>query len=95
MRKLLFPVLAATTVAVATIASPSPADARCRGCGVAAGLIGGLAAGALIGSAVAANPPPPRVYYAEPLYEPVCRLERRRVWIDDYHWHRRWVEVCD
>jgi hypothetical protein len=58
MRKLL-PALAAATIAVAAVATPTTADARWRGWGPA---LGGFAVGALIGSAFA------RPYYAYPSY---------------------------
>ena len=51
MRKTLTAVVAAATIAVATIAAPTTADAR-RGWWAPA-IIGGLAAGAIIGSAYA------------------------------------------
>ena len=80
--------LAAAAFVAAAI--PSAAQAGCRGCGVAAGVVGGLAAGAIIGSALAqpryvepvyAGPP---VYAAPPEYVdgPVCHLERHRYWVD-------------
>ncbi len=56
MRKLLT-ALAAATIAVAGVATPTTADARWRGWGPA---LGGFAVGALIGSAFA------RPYYAYP-----------------------------
>jgi hypothetical protein len=93
MKTSLLALATAGTIAAAAIAAPTAADARCRGCGVAAGVLGGLAAGAIIGSAVANNPPPPpRVYYVDP--EPVCHFERRRVWLEGYGYHWRRVEVC-
>ena len=68
---------AAVTLAAAL---PSSAQAHCSGCGVAAGVVGGLAAGAIVGSAIANSrpvyvapapvyvaPPPPPVY-VEPEY---------------------------
>jgi hypothetical protein len=80
----------------------SSAQARCYGCGVAAGAAAGIAAGAIIGSAIAgagpvyaAPPPPPppsAVYYED---EPVCHIERHRVWVDGWGWRYRRVEVCD
>jgi hypothetical protein len=91
--------IAASTIAAATVAAPTSADARCRGCGIAAGVLGGLAAGAIIGSAIANSPPPPPpdvVYVAPPpTAGPVCHLERRRIWIEGagYRWRR--IEVCD
>ena len=98
MTKTLFALIAASTIVAATVA-PSPADARCRGCGIAAGILGGLAAGAIIGSAIANSPPPPPpdVVYVEPgpAAGPVCHFERRHVWIEGlgYRWRR--IEVCD
>ena len=62
------------TLAAALLAAAfaSPAHAHCRGCGVAAGVVGGLAAGAIIGSAIAGPPvyaPPAPVYDAAPPVE--------------------------
>jgi len=101
MKHTLIALAAAGLVAAAL---PSSAQARCDGCGVAAGLVGGLAAGAIIGGAIANNhphhdelapvyvaPPPPRVYYED---GPVCHVERQRFW-DGYGWRHRRVEVCD
>jgi hypothetical protein len=68
MTKTLLAFAAATTIAAAAVAAPTTADAGCRGCGVAAGVIGGLAAGAIIGSAIANSPPPG---YAYAPYAPV------------------------
>jgi len=91
-------------------AAPQAAQARCHGCGVAAGVVGGLAAGALIGSAIANSgpvyvepapvyvaPPPPRVYYEEPAYVegPVCREVRRRIHIQGVGWRWSREEVCN
>jgi len=58
MRKLLLTALAAATIAVAGVATPTTADARSRGWWGPA--LGGFAVGALIGSAFA------RPYYAYP-----------------------------
>lgn len=99
MKKVLVPLIAAAAIAFAAIAAPSPADARNRGGAIAAGVLGGLALGAIIGSA--SQPPaygaPAPVYVApEPVYEgPVCQIERQRVWVEGlgYRWRR--VEVCD
>jgi hypothetical protein len=60
MRKLLTALVAATTIAVAGVATPTTADARWRGWGGPA--LGGLVVGALIGSALA------RPYYGYPNY---------------------------
>jgi hypothetical protein len=69
MHKTLTAFAAAGAMALATIAVPSTADAGCRGCGVGAGIIGGLAAGAIIGGAIAnSSGPPPAAYYPPPAY---------------------------
>ncbi len=67
------------------------------GPGVAAGILGGVAAGALI--AGAANPYPyygpsygPAPVYAEP--GPRCWFEPEDVW-NGYRWMRRRVRVCE
>lgn len=96
-------VLALAAAASLAVALPSAAQARCDGCGIAAGAIGGLAAGAIIGSALAgqpryAEPPPPpprRYYYYEDDDAPLCHVEHRRVWVDGWGWRRQRVEVCD
>ena len=72
MQKAILAIAAAATIAVGTLAAPSAADARCRGCGVGLGILGG----AIIGGAIIANsypryadPGPGYVYYdgyAEP-----------------------------
>jgi hypothetical protein len=92
MKKALIAFAAAATVVAATVAVPSTADARCRGCGVAAGVFGGLAAGAIIGSAIANSPryyDEPAPVYVAPPPESDCYYTRRRVW-DDYDgvWRR-------
>ena len=57
MKKALIAFAAAATLAVATLSAPTTADARCNGCAVGAGVIGGLAAGAIIGGAIANSQP--------------------------------------
>jgi hypothetical protein len=102
--------VALAVAALSAAALPTTADARCRGCAVGAGVVGGLAIGAILGSAIANGqpryvepepvyevPPPPRVYYADPpeyVEGPVCHIERQRVW-NGYRWRHRRVEVCD
>jgi len=70
MHKTLTAFAAAGAIALASVAVPTTADARCVGCAVGAGVIGGLAAGAIIGGAIAnsAPPPPPAAYYPPPAY---------------------------
>jgi len=95
MKKALIAFAAAATLVAATVAVPSTAEARCRGCGLAAGVFGGLVAGAIVGNAIANSPPPPAYYAPEPVYveppgqEPGCYYRRERVW-DDYYgvWRR-------
>jgi hypothetical protein len=86
--------IVAATLAVAMLASSvvaiAPANAQNTGAAVAAGVLGGIAAGAIIASQ-------PRPYYAPaPVYvEPACRVRRERYW-DGYAgvWRTRTVEVC-
>ena len=104
MRNTIIALAAAGTLVAAL---PSSAQAHCSGCGVAAGVVGGLAAGAIVGSAIAGSRPvyvepapvyaaPPPVYYAEPpaYVGPVCHTERQQVW-DGYAYRTRRVQVCD
>jgi hypothetical protein len=65
MHKSLIGLAAAASIGLATLAVPSAANAGCFGCAVGAGVIGGVAAGAIIGSAIANSPPPP-AYYPPP-----------------------------
>lgn len=86
-------VAAAATIAISALAAPSTADARWRhhhGFPVAP-IVGGLAAGALIGAAVAGAP---RVYYDPVIYPaPACYIRRERFW-DGWRWRIRRVEIC-
>jgi hypothetical protein len=96
MTKTLTALAAAGTIAIATMAAPTSASAHCRGCGVAAGLLGGLAAGAIIGSAAAGAYAPYGYYAPGPYvaYGPQCFWTRQRVW-DGYRWRLARVRVCD
>ena len=58
MRKTILAIAASALLAVATLA-PTTADARCRGCGVGLGVLGGLIVGGAIANAYAY----PRQYY--------------------------------
>jgi hypothetical protein len=94
-------IIALAAAGLLAAALPSSAHARCHGCGVAAGVAGGLAAGALLGSALAGPryygepppPPPPSAVYFED--EPVCHVERHRVWVEGFGWRHRRIEVCE
>lgn len=91
MRKMLLTLAAAATVAIGAMAAPPQAEARNGR--IAAGVIGGLAAGAIIGGALSQ----PRYYgpaYSYGYYGgPPCRIERQRFW-DGFGWRVRRVEVC-
>ena len=84
----------------------APIEARAENGQVAAGILGGLAAGALIGSAVRPAPPPPVYYYPAPAYPPppayvvpppsCYYTPGAPVW-DSFRgmWVRPRVQVCD
>ncbi|HEY1474870.1 MAG TPA: hypothetical protein VGF53_12395 [Pseudolabrys sp.] len=52
MKKTIFALAAAATIALGTMAAPQPAQARCFGCAVGLGVLGGV----IIGSAIASQP---------------------------------------
>lgn len=64
---------------------------------VAAGILGGLFAGTILGSALAPRPyyPPQPVYIAPAYAEPSCYLTRGEPVWDGYRWVRPRVEMCD
>jgi hypothetical protein len=91
-----------TTVAISALAAPSIAHA---GNGdVAAGLLGGFAVGAIVGSAIAPRPAPvyvaPAPVYVAPAPAPVymapqCYWTRGQPTWDGYRWIRPRIQVCD
>lgn len=87
MTKTLTALAAAATIGLAAVATPQPAEAR-NGGAIAAGVIGGLAVGALIGAAYG-----PGYYAAAPGYYGGCYWTRQRVW-DGWGWRFRRVQVC-
>lgn len=104
MKKSMMTAATVAVLAATSVAMPTEAEAR-RGGAVAAGIIGGLAAGAIIGSAAypyygygygyypsypAPAYVPGPVYYGPP---PGCVLRRQRVW-DGYAWRRQNIRVC-
>jgi hypothetical protein len=102
MKKTLIALVAVATLAGSVIAFSGEAEAGKSGRALTAGVLGGLAAGALIAGAAGAAPyyappPPPPYYRPGPVYyydEPVCRVRRERYW-DGYGWRKRRVEICD
>jgi hypothetical protein len=66
MHKSIIALVGAAGVGLAALTVPAPANAGCFGCAVGAGGIGGVAVGALIGSAIASSPPPPPPGYYPP-----------------------------
>ncbi len=82
MHKSLVGLAAAAGIGLASLAAPAPANAGCFGCAVGVGVLGGVAAGAIIGSAIANSPPPgyyppPPGYYPPP--PPGATARRRRL----------------
>jgi len=106
MHKSLIGLVAAAGIGLGSLAAPAPANAGCWGCAVGAGVIGGAAVGAIIGSAIANSPPPgyyppppppPPGYYGPPSYAelgPGCWWEKRRLWVDGVGYRVRPVQVC-
>jgi len=95
-------VACATAVTVAVLAVAAPHQARAGSGDVAAGLLGGFAVGAFVGSVLGAPPvyvaPPPPVYVAPaPIYAgpPPCYWTRGRAVWDGYRWVRPRIQVCD
>jgi hypothetical protein len=98
LEKLMLKVITLAAISALTLTMVSqPASARDNGGAIAAGVIGGLAAGAIIGSQTN------RGYYGGPGYyesgyQPVysnCRFERER-FVDQYgRYHSRRIRVCD
>ena len=96
------PVAALAVLAIATFSDMSASQAG--GGDVAAGLLGGLAAGAIIGAATAPRyyGPPPAYYapppvYVEPApaYAPACYWTRGEPVWNGVAWVRPRVQVCD
>jgi hypothetical protein len=99
MKKILIATAAAATLMIASVAAPDQAQARH---GRNAAIFGGLAAGALLGAAVANGGygygygyGPGPYYAAGPgYYGGGCYWHRERVWTG-YGWRLHRVRVCD
>jgi hypothetical protein len=96
------PVAALAVIALATFSDVSAG--RAGSSDVAAGLLGGLAAGAIIGAATAPRPyygpppayaPPPAYVAPAPAYAPPCYWTRGEPVWNGYAWVRPRVQVCD
>ncbi len=107
MHKPLIGLVAVAGIGLASLAAPAPANAGCFGCAVGAGVIGGVAAGAIIGSAIANSPPPPPPgYYPPPpppppgygpgyaQLAPGCYWGKRQVWVEGVGYRWRTVQIC-
>jgi hypothetical protein len=79
----------AATLAVATVALPKQAEAKCFGCGIGAGFV----AGALLGNAVA-NTGPGYGYGYAPVYTSGACFWRKETFFDGFAWRIRRVPVC-
>jgi hypothetical protein len=97
MKKSLTALAVAATLVIASVAAPQSAQAR-NGRNAAA-IFGGLAAGALVGAAIAGGPRyygssyyygPPRRHY----YRQRCWWTRERYW-NGYRWRSHRIRVCD
>ena len=67
MTKTLTALAAAASIAVMAVATPTPADARCFGCAVGLGILGGAIIGGAIANSYAAYAPAPG-YVVYPAY---------------------------
>lgn len=88
MIRMLASLATAATVAVSAIALPSQAQARHFHHGFGPGIVGGLAAGAVLGAIAAPRYGYGYGYYGDPYYD---RCRARRVW-GPYGWH--WRRFC-
>ena len=91
MRKTILAFATGAVLAIATLA-PTAADARDRGYGVGLGILGGLAAGAIIGGAIANSPAYgyPRAYYPVVGYQPYPAYAMHPAYgCPDGYWARR------
>jgi hypothetical protein len=89
MKKALTTLALGATIAISAVANPTAAEARWHRGFPVAPVVGGLAAGALLGAALAPRP----VVYEPVYYGPPCVVRRERFW-DGWSWHFRRVEDC-
>ena len=90
MTKIFGALAIAATLAVATVAIPKQAEAKCYGCAVGAGIV----AGALIGTTVANSGPYNGTYGYAPVYTTGGCFWRKETFFDGFAWRVRRVPVC-
>src|ERR1700681_1773272 len=94
MKKNLATFALGTTVSIGAVASPTTADARGHHGFPVAPIVGGLAAGAILGAALAAPRPYYHAYADEPVYfGPRGYVRGERFWAG-WGWHFPRVEDC-
>ena len=88
MKTALTAIAAVGVFALAAVSIPTDAQAqRCRGCGLGLGIVGGLAAGAIIGGAIANSQYP--AYAVAPGYAPYAYAAPYPVACPGGYWARR------
>lgn len=97
-------IVCVTVAAIGFATASQPVQAGGNGGAVAAGVLGGLAVGAIVGGATAQPryyaPPPAYVYEAEPVYAAPpqqCYWARGEPQWDGYRgvWVRQRMQICD
>jgi len=92
MKTTMTAIAAAGVLALAAVSAPNDAYAGCRGCGVGFGILGGLAAGAIIGGAIANSAYP--AYAVAPGYVPYAAYAAPvPVGCPGGYWARRYANV--
>jgi hypothetical protein len=104
MKRSIFGCLGAAALAAALVSVPGEANARDYGRAYAAGIIGGMSAGAILGTpyypgygygyypGYVGYPAP--VYHVAPLGPPPgCVIRQQKVWNGD-RWHWRKLRIC-
>ena len=97
-------VVALPIIALALASTPASAEGG-RNAALAAGAIGGLAIGGLLGSAIAAPRPVyvehapvvvrRRPVYVERVYADECFTSREQVWVPGWGWEVRRRTICE
>jgi hypothetical protein len=93
MKKTLATLAVGAVVATGAVVSPTTAYARWHHGFPVAPIVGGVAAGAILGAALAARGPYYSYAYDPVYFGPRCYVRRERFW-DGWRWHVRRVEDC-